>query len=152
MVPTSVTLVAGLFVAEVMDSKKPKHLVGCIRRKGSVPLSAGAKVTPCKAALSKITSLASAFEIDLRASAVKGDKDRYVLICASPDEADQWRDAISQQCKGDGTRSSSDDTAPRLPPHVLKQASDGAMEQTGAGFGEDSSGSMASINSHSAAR
>ena len=37
--------VAGLFVAEVMDSKKPKHLVGCIRRKGSVPLSAGAKVS-----------------------------------------------------------------------------------------------------------
>ena len=144
--------VAGLFVAEVMDSKKPKHLVGCIRRKGSVPLSAGVTVAPCKAALSKITSLASAFEIDLRAGAVRGDKDRYVLICASPDEADQWRDAIGQQCKGDGTRSSSDETAPRLPPHVLKQASDGAMEQTGAGFGEDSSGSMASINSRSAAR
>lgn len=35
-------------LAQVVDQKKPKHVICLIRRKGSVPLSRGAKAAACK--------------------------------------------------------------------------------------------------------
>ena len=65
-------------------------------------------------------------------AAKKGEKERYVLICASEEEREQWRKAVRKQCKGDGAggEAKPPSRAPRLPPEVLRSASAGAFEQS----------------------
>ena len=42
----------GSVLTPLLDPKRPKHSVGLIRRKGSVPLSRGARAAACKAEVS----------------------------------------------------------------------------------------------------
>ena len=85
-----------------------------------------------QAGLSKITSLAAAFEVDLRGAARRGHKDRYVFICGSAEEAEQWRVAVSEQCTGCGDDEGSGHGtagAPRLPPELLRAATSEEPEE-----------------------
>ena len=89
-----------------------------------------------QASLSKITSLAAAFEVDLRGAQRRGHKERYVFICSSAEEAEQWRVAIGEQCTGygddEGGGRGAAGAAPRLPPlppELLRAATSGEPEE-----------------------
>ncbi len=99
--------VAGVPLSEVIleHSLKTTYSLVVIRRKGTIPLSAGIGVYECTSSLQRINNLCKAFCIDLSHAQTqlmgpRGWKKRFVLICASVRERSSWMDTLNATVHG----------------------------------------------------
>ena len=95
--------ISGKEIDWTAETTARKRVIKLIRQKGFISLVEGVVVRPTRCVLQRVNREAVAFEIALDQIATDGGqsspkKVRYVFICHSTDEADQWQAAIREQC------------------------------------------------------